>query len=174
MFKKGYKMTEEHKRKIGEANEISHLGLKQSPEHIKKRIEKMTGRHWTMSEQGRINVSNAKRGKPLLSKRGNKSNFWKGGITSINASIRNLLEYKNWRKAVFERDGFRCLDCGVKAYEDGVKSLNLNADHIYPFSQYPRLRFMLENGRTLCEECHKKTLTFGYWLHRNWRPKVLK
>ena len=29
-MKKGYIMTEEHKRKIGDANKISHLGLKRS------------------------------------------------------------------------------------------------------------------------------------------------
>ena len=37
----------------------------------------------------------------------------------------------------------------------------LHADHIKPFAFFPSLRFDLENGRTLCVECHKKTPTFG-------------
>ena len=36
----------------------------------------------------------------------------------------------------------------------------LNADHIKPFSLFPELRFDLNNGRTLCVECHKKTDTY--------------
>jgi len=44
MALKGIKFTEEHKLKIGLANSISHLGLKQSKEHIAKRVKKMIGR----------------------------------------------------------------------------------------------------------------------------------
>jgi hypothetical protein len=79
---------------------------------------------------------------------------WKGGVTPEHRKIRNSLEYKIWRKSVFERDDFTCRFCGVR----GVR---LNADHIKSFALYPELRFVVENGRTLCEPCHKTTETFG-------------
>lgn len=77
---------------------------------------------------------------------------WQGGITKESTVIRNSVEMKLWRKAVFERDNYKCVFCG-----SGGK---LNADHIKPFAYFPELRFAIDNGRTLCVECHKKTDTY--------------
>lgn len=72
------------------------------------------------------------------------------------------VRYKIWREAVFERDNYTCVFCKRKKEVSG----KLNADHIKPFAYFPKLRFDLNNGRTLCEECHKKTDTFGYNVHK--------
>lgn len=62
---------------------------------------------------------------------------------------RKTPQYAAWRTAVFERDGYRCAICG----EVGGR---LNAHHIKPFAKYPELRLDIDNGITLCEECHKE------------------
>ena len=86
-----------------------------------------------------------------------RESLWRipGGIISEYASIRNSIEYKLWRKAVFERDGYLCI-WGGKAH--GSK---LEADHIKSFAHYPELRFAIDNGRTLCKDCHKTTDTYA-------------
>ena len=108
-------------------------------------------------------VSNRK-GKKLSEKQrkkisGKKHWNWKGGITSMNIKIRNSLEYKLWRKAIYERDKYTCIWCGAKS-QKGMKVI-LHADHIKPFALFPELRFAIDNGRTLCEDCHKTTKTYG-------------
>lgn len=44
--------------------------------------------------------------------RGPKHWRWKGGVTSENRRLRASFEYRQWRTAVFERDGFECQECG--------------------------------------------------------------
>lgn len=61
---------------------------------------------------------------------------------------RKTAQYKEWRTAVFIRDDFRCQICGKVGG-------TLNAHHIKSFSEYPNLRYVVSNGVTLCEECHK-------------------
>ena len=106
------------------------------------------------SEEHRKKFTEATKGKPRIHLRGPNSNHWRGGITPINAKIRNSLEYRLWREAVFKRDNWICRFCG----QHGGK---LNVDHIKPFSLFLELRFNIDNGRTLCVECHKKTPTFA-------------
>src|SRR3990167_354744 len=79
---------------------------------------------------------------------------WKGGITLEYRKMRNSIEYKLWRDAVLIRDNYTCIWCGQKGSR-------LVADHIKPFAFFSELRFALDNGRTLCEKCHKQTETFG-------------
>lgn len=109
------------------------------------------------TQEHRKNISDSMKGKmpkfiPII--RGEKHYAWKGGVTSIYKVIRKSVEYKLWRKAVFERDKYTCIWCGQK----GKK---LHADHIKRFADYPELRFAIDNGRTLCIDCHKKTDTYG-------------
>ena len=86
-----------------------------------------------------------------LKMRGSNNHFWKGGINGENDTLRHRREYKEWRIAVYERDDYTCQCCGQK----GGK---LNAHHINPFSEYPDLRYNVDNGITLCTNCHDSTV----------------
>lgn len=102
------------------------------------------GRKWTKEAL-------EKRNKTLP--RGELHHNWKGGITPINRKIRLSFKYRLWREAVFARDNFTCVWCGLRG---GY----LEPDHIKPFCDYPELRFAIDNGRTLCKNCHSKTDTY--------------
>lgn len=91
--------------------------------------------------------------------RDGKHNNYKGGITPKMEKIRKSLKYRLWREAVFERDEWMCLWCFSRS--GNGKAVRLEADHIKPFALYPKLRFDLSNGRTLCAPCHRKTDTFA-------------
>lgn len=133
---RGKKASIESRRKMSLAGK----GRKQSKEWVEKRTA--------------VRLKN-------LEKRGRK-------VTGLLA-IRACPEYKNWRLTIFKRDNFKCTFCkiGLKAgYEN-----RLEVDHIIPLSLlYEELiigaisknaLFDLENGRTLCRACHKKTDSFG-------------
>lgn len=136
-----------------------------SEEHRRKLGLVWKGRKRVNSLETRKKMSLAKKGKPrseedrkhlsrYWKENANKKWNWKGGITPVNHKIRSSLEYRLWREAVFARDNWTCVMC----LERGVK---LEADHIKPFSLFPELRFAIDNGRTLCKPCHRKTPTWG-------------
>lgn len=104
--------------------------------------------------------SKTHRAKIGKSHKGDKNHNWKGGITNENEKIRKSPEYKEWRTSVFERDNFTCVKCNRR----GCK---LHADHIKPFSLYAKLRLDVDNGRTLCESCHRETFTYA----KAWKSK---
>ncbi len=91
---------------------------------------------------------------------------WRGGTTVGRHKLMASKKYKDWRKAVYERDGYRCVDCGTPG-----TGKNLNADHIEPYSLRPDLVLEVSNGRTLCIDCHKATPTYGWKMFNELRRR---
>jgi 5-methylcytosine-specific restriction endonuclease McrA len=73
---------------------------------------------------------------------------------SMIKSPRPRYELTAWRTAVFERDNYTCQDCGVRGGR-------IQAHHIKSYAAFPEFRWDVDNGRTLCESCHKKTKNYG-------------
>ena len=158
LYRIGRKLSEETKRRIG----MSKKGKPFSELH-KQALRK---RHTPIKDTTKMVEARKKEWKSGIRsnkyRTGKKSANWRGGVTPLNQSIRTSLEYKLWRKSVFERDNYTCIWCGEKGY--------LEADHIKPFALYPELRFAIDNGRTLCKPCHRKTDTYASktrWIYKN-------
>ena len=75
------------------------------------------------------------------------SHFWQGGLTAKNAAIRNGIDFKLWREAVYKKDNWTCQACGA------TKG-TISPHHILNFADYPDERFVVDNGITLCINCH--------------------
>lgn len=100
-------------------------------------------------------------------KKGNH-NWLKRGTCPLDKRIRKCVEMRIWKKSVWKRDSFTCIGCGDKPEK-------LIADHIKPFALILKENSILtleqakqclelwnlENGRTLCVGCHKRTNTYG-------------
>lgn len=159
----GKKFTIEHRKKIGLKGEKNSMYGKK---HSQKSIEKMK-QSWkkrkpmTLKTREKISLALSKRiikestrEKLRICKSGDKCYFWKGGISKKNDLIRKSLKYRLWREKVFKRDDWTCQVCYCKGNK-------LHPHHIKSFSKFPKLRFIVKNGLTLCESCHRKTDSYG-------------
>ena len=83
---------------------------------------------------------------------GKNSPLWKGGKTKENKLLRRKFQ-AHIAPLVLERDGYTCKSCGVRGVE-------LHVDHVKSWSDFPELRFNMNNCVTLCRDCHYEK-TFG-------------
>jgi len=126
-----------------------------------KRIKKCVICDMSFSPANIVVKTCSKRCLELLNKKnsfGENNPNWKGGLMTENKKQRQSHQYISWRKNVFERDKYKCQKCGCIGG-------NLHAHHIKPFAKYIELRFDLDNGLTLCFDCHKK-------VHKNMNFKL--
>lgn len=143
-FKKGHKI----RRKIPPIGKANPFYGKHHTENTKKKI--------SLANNGKIGYWKGKKNLFLseynikyksIQMQGKNNPKWKGGITPENESIRKSKKYKVWQKSVFRKDHFTCQKCK----KHGSR---LEAHHIKPFAKYSELRFDINNGITLCKECH--------------------
>lgn len=143
---KGKTFSKEWREKIGRANAVALKGKHCSPntEFKKGQLKPINGYVFPKKE---------------------KNPNWHGGVPrSVRQRIMETLEYKKWRRNVFIRDKYTCAICQSTGR-------HLHADHIIPFvillkKQDWKTLWDINNGRTLCEECHKSTDTYGLKVYK--------
>ena len=97
----------------------------------------MKGHHH--SEETRIKMSN--------SQKGEKNHAWQGGLTPKRVEIRRGIEWGLWKDSILKKNDYICQKC----LKRGGK---LQPHHILNFSTHKELRFAIDNGITLCIDCH--------------------
>lgn len=180
-IKKGCHLSEETKKKIGNAGRGKVMSEEAKRKISISQSEKNSmrgrtgenhpfyGKHHTEEAKKKIGLVHvgkkpANAGKP--GKRGPESSNWRGGITPIRKSIRESIQYRDWRQQCFLRDNFTCQNCGTRG-------TTLNVHHEKPFIKLlkeavdasPLLSIFdaamayapfwdIGNGETLCTYCH--------------------
>lgn len=138
MARKRKPLSLETKKKISE----SEKGKFVSQETRDKISKAVKGRIWSVESRKKASESH----------KGEKAYQWKGGSSRKYKEDYYSLKYKLWRESVFQRDNYTCRGCGFKGNQG-----YLTAHHIKSWAKFPELRFDINNGKTLCEDCHKLT-----------------
>ena len=92
--------------------------------------------------------------------RGEAHYLWKGGISKLNTSIRQMTENRKWMDAIKARDG-QCTRCGSERdleshHKIGLAALieRLGITSRDDARQHAAELWNLNNGITLCQRCH--------------------
>lgn len=135
-------------------NSQAKLGKRVTPETRAKMSAIGKGRIFGATHRKRMSEANKRRSLDSWS-HGENHMWWKGGKAVLQKGVRVSIEYRQWRRSVLDRDGYRCTECG--------NTSNLEVHHIIPFSLLldSSLLFELSNGLTLCKTCHVKTDTYA-------------
>ena len=148
----GVSLSKYHRNCISES--LQGHSVSDSTKH--KISEKAKGRKFT--EQHKLRISKSRKGRPSNFKGKKHSDKSRVKLSKIQGGNGDLIRLNNrrwspkdveWRYAIFKRDNFTCQFC----LKYGGK---LHAHHIRPCAAFPKLRYKLSNGITLCEKCHRK------------------
>lgn len=149
-WNKGKSLSEEYREKLSQAK-------------IDNPVRYWKGKKRKMTDEWRKNMARTpwNKGKKMPKMSGANHFAWKG-TTPLKEQIRKSLEYKQWRKSIYQRDQYTCQMCGEKG-------LKINAHHIKPFAEiFEEYKFQtiedacqcsqlwdINNGKTLCVDCHR-------------------
>ena len=150
----GKRLSDETKLKMSIArrgNLNPAFGKPMTKEHREKLLAANVGKHHSAEQNKRRSESF----------RGDKNHRWKGGVNSLQSTIRHSLPALDLRKAVFERDGYK----SIISNENGrlvhhhltAFSILLNQNDITKdnWRDYADVLFNLDNAVTLKDSEHK-------------------
>jgi len=157
MAKQKYNLSKEKRKQRSKRMKGDKNPMK-NPESLKKMRGKQIGNKYALghklSEESKKKISETLKRKhksgelispfaKIPARYGKEAPNWKGGKTKLRLTTK----HKEWHKAVLESDNFICQLCKKK----GGK---LHAHHLKKWIRYPKSRFDIHNGITLCKECH--------------------
>lgn len=149
-FKKGMPATAGSFKK-GDLRLMGHAWLGGGHPKGSKPVSLVHDKPHTEEAKARMRVINR-----ANAKRGEASCHWKGGTGTARHREMVGWRYKEWRRAVFQRDAHTCRRCGA-----GWRTW-IHADHVVAWADDPSLRYDVANGLTLCYRCHFAK-TFGWY-----------
>ena len=167
-YKEGKRISPFSKRKYGTGGKNPFLG-KHHTEKTKEKLRKQfKGIKLSKEHRKKISKNSGVRGL-------NHWN-WKGGITSLTFQIRHCYKYRQWRSDIFEKYNYICLKCGQKGGKLNVdhfpKSFSeiIKENNIKTFEQAMNCEELwnINNGRVLCEKCHKLTKNYLNYANKNY------
>jgi len=125
--KKGYKQSEEHKRKRG-------IYGPKSPEHRAKIIAAVMPRITSQEHREKMRAS-----------------LWKGGITPERQALQMSEEWKKIHTKIWQRDKATCQKC------ERARKMNMPTYHIHHIESFENKELRLEpsNLVLLCKPCHQ-------------------
>ena len=130
----------------------SQIGIPLSEEHKRKISESMKGKQNCLGKK--YSTERRQKWSAYWQAHPEKHNHYKDGKWRERAGERldamQKLGYRIWRETVFKRDDWTCVWCGTR----GGK---MHAHHVQSWRDYPKLRYEISNGVTLCAACHLKT-----------------
>lgn len=175
-YKKGTTFSDEHKQRLSESRKKYFANHPEAKVKMAERTKMLVANGKMGFAKGnsmRKGVNPWNKGKTakddprilkhanLIDKETGRPFNYKGGRKYFTQQERLKIaaELRQWRNQIFARDDYTCQICGAR--NGNGKKIILNADHIKSFVNYPELRLDLENGRTLCLDCHRKTENYG-------------
>jgi uncharacterized ferritin-like protein (DUF455 family) len=135
----------------------------------------------SLSAEHKQALSNVRKGRPYSAQRRQKmitkireirGSDW---TPNVIQSIRDSIQYKGWRNTILKRDNFHCVICNYQSHKRVNNRSDIQVDHIKAFSvlvqEYKIITIEMafncealwdiDNGRTLCIDCHRQTPTYG-------------
>ena len=134
---------------IGEKTKL----LWQDPEYRKKvmRRKSVLGMHWKIKDTSKMHKSPWNKGLKGSTPNGENHYKWKGGKEFWKKEDkRNDGAYQFWRLQVHKRDNYKC-----QIKDENCKG-RIEVHHILGWTEFPELRYSINNGITLCHFHHPR------------------
>ena len=145
---KGYS-EEKRKAVYAKAHEKTREIAQNGEHHFQTRWIEMPEKAKEQARKNALKMCKNRKRNGMTGKTGSNHPNWNGKMSKEKRiKFRKSTEHYAWIKEVYEKDNYICKVCGFN------KGGNLNAHHLYSYTDYEEYRNDVNNGITLCRPCH--------------------